>query len=245
MGTNDAGRQARSARTIALTGVAAVLVLTMAVVVGVLAGRSFGSVVAGSALPATFDATGPVPVGATANGAIRVGEPGAPVTIRVVADLQCPACAHFEEVHGALLAEVVDNGTAAVEYNIVTFLDRASTDEYSSRAGNASYCVAASGLANYQHWLSVMFENQPGEGGEAGFPDSELIALAEQAGYRDPAVAQCITARTHDAYLRARTAEILEGRAQATPTVFIDGAKADSSTLATEAGLRAAIDSAR
>ncbi|MFE3541472.1 DsbA family protein [Nocardia sp. NPDC059177] len=245
MGTNDAGRQPRSARTMALTGVAAVLALAMAVVVGVLAGRSFGSVVAGSALPATFDAAGPVPVGATANGAIRVGEPGAPVTIRVVADLQCPACAHFEEVHGALLAEVVDNGTAAVEYNIITFLDRASTDEYSSRAGNASYCVAASGLSNYQRWLSAMFENQPSEGGDAGFPDSELIALAEQSGYRDPTVAQCISARTHDAYLRARTAEILDGTVQGTPTVFINGVKADSRAVSTEAGLRAAIDSAR
>ncbi|MBL1076431.1 thioredoxin domain-containing protein [Nocardia sp. 2] len=225
-------------------GVAAVVVVALGVVVGVLAGRSFGAEVAGPALPAGFDPSGPVPAGATANGAIRVGAPNAPVTVRVVADLQCPACKRFEDVNGALLAEVVGSGLAAVEYNIVTFLDRASVDKYSSRAGNASYCVAAHGTSNYQRWLEAMFEQQPAEGGSS-FSDDALIAVAEQAGYRDPAVAQCITARTHDAYLRARTAEILAGDVQGTPTVFINGVKADNRAVATEAGLRAAIESAR
>lgn len=241
---NDAGRGSGSARKIALTGLAAVLAIALAVIVGLMVGRGAGPATAGLAIPASFDATGPVPAGVTANGAVRVGDPGAPVTVRLVADMQCPACKRFEEVNGALLTELVANGTAVVEYNIITFLDRASSDKYSSRAGNASYCVAAAGLSDYQKWLTAMFANQPAEGG-SGYPDSDLIALAEKSGYRDPAVTQCISARTYDAYLRARTTEILAGGVQGTPTVFINGVKADSRAVSSAANLRSAIEFAR
>lgn len=167
----------------------------------------------------------------TDNGSIRVGRPDAKVTVRLVADLQCPACQAFEAAYGPTLEDAVADGTAAVEYNIIAFLDRASTTEYSSRAANASYCVATSDPAEYQGWLKAMYAQQPAEGG-AGLPDAQLIEIAKAAGYTDPAVEQCITDRTYDKYVAARTDDVLNSGVQSTPTVFVNGTQVAPAQLA-------------
>ncbi|MFC9439494.1 DsbA family protein [Nocardia sp. NPDC057030] len=166
-------------------------------------------------LPAT-------PAGVTDNGAIRIGDPAAKVVVRVVADLQCPACQMFEKANAKALEDAATGGSAIVEYNIISFLDRASTTQYSSRAGNASYCVAEADPSKYQGWLAAMFQNQPAEGGD-GLPDERLLELARDAGYTDPAVAQCITDRKYDPYLRTKTKELLAGGITSTPSVFVNG----------------------
>ncbi|MEV6276844.1 thioredoxin domain-containing protein [Nocardia sp. NPDC051832] len=220
--------------------VAVALVTVIAVVGAVLVLRKTATAddtVAGQALPVT-------PRNVAADGSVRVGDSDAKVTVRLVADLQCPACQAFEKLNGAVLEDVVAKGEAAVEYSIITFLDRASTDQYSSRAGNASYCVANTGTENYQKWLKAMFEQQPHEGG-AGLPDSTLIDIAERAGYTDPAVAQCITERTYDNYLRGKTQEVFATGVNSTPTVLVNGTKVPNSQLGTQNGLAAVIAAAR
>ncbi|WP_245746576.1 DsbA family protein [Nocardia altamirensis] len=185
-----------------------------------------------------------VPAGVTDNGAVRVGEPSARAVVRVVADLQCPACQAFEKANAKALEEATKNGTAVVEYNIISFLDRASTTQYSSRANNASYCVAESDSSKYQSWLASMFEQQPAEGGD-GLPDRKLIEIAEAAGYTDPAVAQCITERKYDAYVRSNTKDILATGINSTPSVFINGKQIEQGTqLFTTDGLAGPIAAA-
>jgi protein-disulfide isomerase len=159
------------------------------------------------------------------------------VTVRVVMDLQCPYCKMFEANNGSVLEGAVRDHTAAVEYSVITFLDRASSTQYSSRAGNASFCVANSGTEHYQAWLASMFDKQPEEGGE-GLTDAELISIAKSAGYTDNAVAQCIVDRSYDDYLRTKTQAVLAGGVNSTPTVTIDGKKVTSNTaLMTPGGL--------
>ncbi|MEU8899791.1 thioredoxin domain-containing protein [Nocardia sp. NPDC048505] len=219
--------------------VAVGLVAVIAAVGLVLVLRESGAtdtVVAGQALPV-------LPRNVGADGALRVGPEDSKVVVRLVADLQCPACQAFEKIHGTVLEQTVAKGEAAVEYSIISFLDRASTDQYSSRAGNAAYCIADSGTGDYQKWLATMFDRQPREGG-AGLADSALIEIARSAGYQDAAVAQCITERTYDSYLRQKTQEILAGGVNSTPTVLINGAKVANSALATPDGLAAAITAA-
>ncbi|MCC3327264.1 DsbA family protein [Nocardia abscessus] len=171
---------------------------------------------------------GAVPASITDSGAVRIGKPDAKVSVRVVADLQCPACKAFEAANGQVLEEAVNNGTAVVEYNVIAFLDKASTTRYSSRAGSASYCVAEADPSKYQDWLNTMFAQQPPEGG-AGLSDDQLIQIAKSAGYTDDAVAQCITDHKYDKYIQARTKEVLDSGIQSTPSVFVDGKKVESS----------------
>jgi protein-disulfide isomerase len=197
-------------------------------------------------IPGTATAAGgSAPANVLDNGAVRVGEPDAKVTVRVVMDLQCPACKAFEEANGKVLEDAVRDGDAAVEYSVITFLDRASTTEYSSRAGNAAFCVANSGVDEYQAWLSEMFTQQPEEGGD-GLPDSALIDIAESAGYTDPAVAQCITDREYDTYLRTKTDEVLNSGVNSTPSVTVNGEQVtDAAALMSPNGLAASIAAAR
>lgn len=174
------------------------------------------------------------PAGVTANitaaGAIRIGVPSATRTIRVIADLQCPACRHFETTYGPLLTDAVHAGTVAAEYDIIAFLDHASTTEYSSRAANASYCAAESDPGRYQNWLTTMFEHQPPEGGD-GLPDSTIIEISEEAGYSDPEFARCVADQTYRTFVRAHTLDVLDSGIQSTPSIFVDGNPIDPGQL--------------
>lgn len=182
-----------------------------------------------------------MPPNVTATGAIPIGDPAAKTVVRVVADLQCPACQAFEQANATALEDAAARGSALIEYNIISFLDRASTTQYSSRAGNAAYCVAEADPARFHGWLATMFEQQPAEGGD-GLPDTELIAIAQAAGYTETTVAQCITDRRYDAYLRAKTKEIIDGGIRSTPTVLIDDQPvADAKQLFTPNGLAPAL----
>ena len=75
-----------------------------------------------------------VPREVTGDGAFVVGESGAPVTVQVVEDFQCPACQQFEAASGTVLDQLVAAGEIRVEYRGIAFLDQASTTRYSSRA---------------------------------------------------------------------------------------------------------------
>ncbi|MEV4125443.1 thioredoxin domain-containing protein [Nocardia sp. NPDC049707] len=226
---------------VVIPAVVAALLLVVVGVVGVVVVQSRTEVISGAATAAAAD-SGTTPAGLTATGTVRVGDSNAKVVVRVVADLQCPACQQFEKRNAKTLEDAAKNGTAAIEYDVISFLDRASSTQYSSRAANASYCVAGQDHAKYQGWFAAMFEQQPAEGG-SGLPDSKLIEIAEKAGYTDPAVAQCITDRKYDTYVRDKTKQVLNGDVNSTPTVFVNGKKLDSSQVFN--GLAAAIAAAR
>lgn len=220
----EAARRADRRRTILIqVAVAGVLIVLIAAIGVGLALRNSGD-------SDSVADIGPVPTVATDNGAIRIGAADAETTVRIIADLQCPACQMFEARNGALLQQVATDGTAAVEYNIAAFLDRASSTEYSSRAANASYCVAETGTDNYQKWLQTMFERQPPEGG-AGLPDTELVEIAKSAGYTDASIGQCIAERKYDKYIAAKSNALLDEGINSTPSVFVDGKQIQQSQL--------------
>ncbi|WP_280234905.1 DsbA family protein [Nocardia cyriacigeorgica] len=225
-----------------LTPIMVLVLVVVAIGIGLLARGLVTTTIEGQAVAAVEGST---PENVLADGAVRVGDADAPVTVRVVMDLQCPACKAFEEANGTVLEDAVRDGTAAVEYSVISFLDRASDTEYSSRAGNASFCVANAGLDDYQSWLSEMFARQPSEGGD-GLPDSELIEIAESAGYTDSAVAECITNREYDGYLRVKTDEVLNSGLTGTPTVYVDGEQiTDPQAIMGQDGLAPVIAGAR
>ena len=57
-------------------------------------------------------------------------------------DPQCPICQQFEAAVGEQVQTAIADGKVQVDYHIVSFLDDASENEYSSRAANALYVVA-------------------------------------------------------------------------------------------------------
>ncbi|MFE7718830.1 DsbA family protein [Nocardia rhizosphaerihabitans] len=217
-------------------GVAAVLVaLVAAIGIGIAMNRSDteGTTSSVAQLPATGGSV-------TETGTVRIGNPDAKVKVRVVADLQCPACQQFEAANGEALAKAAADGTAVVEYQIISFLDRASSTQYSSRAANASFCVAKSDPSLYQTWLQTMFAKQPAEG-TAGLSNEQLIQIATDVGYTDPAVATCINDKPYNDYITQVTQQTLSSGVKSTPSVFINGELNQSDAIFTENGLASVI----
>jgi protein-disulfide isomerase len=63
------------------------------------------------------DTSGATPDDAVAGGtAIPIGDSEAPVVVDLYEDFLCPACRQFEEVNGATLESLVDDGTVRLQY---------------------------------------------------------------------------------------------------------------------------------
>lgn len=166
-------------------GVAIVVVAAIVAVAVILTNKS-----------STGDAAAP---SVTTNNAFRLTTAPAgtepKVTVSIFEDFQCPACKQFEQVFGPALTQLQANPNVAIDYQPVAILDRMSSTNYSSRAANASACVAQStgGADNFAVWLKfhgLLYQNQPEEGG-SGLTDDQLASYANEAGAQN--VKQCIT----------------------------------------------------
>lgn len=156
-----------------------------------------------------------------------------PVQVELYEDFQCPACAAFEAAFGAELKDRVESGQIEITYRPYSFLDRASLNNYSSRAHNAAICVfEEEGAAGYVQFHEYLYANQPPEQ-TAGPEDEDLVAAAEGLGFSG--VEECITDGTHAKRVeRAREAGS-EAGVTSTPTVFINGEKLDDNGSLLEA----------
>lgn len=136
-------------------------------------------------------------------------------------DFLCPACANFEKNFGSTVANLIDTGAVAADYHMVSILDRPQTQNYSSRAGAAAYCVADQSVDAFRRFHSALFspQIQPKEDATS-FPDnSQLIELARQAG-AGGTVADCINSGKYVPLVKGIAAA---GKIQATPTIRING----------------------
>lgn len=147
------------------------------------------------------------------------------VVVTLILDPQCPACKMFEQINGPTLASFADDPQVAIDYRVIAFLDRASSDDYSSRAANALYCAWADAApagktAAWRDYLERLFENQSAEGG-AGLPDSKLVALGDGDF---PGLTGCVSSEAHRPQVKANTDAVLGNKDfKGTPTVLING----------------------
>jgi protein-disulfide isomerase len=113
----------------------------------------------------------------------------------------------------------------------MNFLDQASTTRYSTRAAAASGCAADSG--RFLEYTHALFVNQPPEG-SAGLSDSELGALASEAGLPAQPFANCLGEGLYLDWPPYVTARAAAAGVSATPTVLVAGVPvpADSEAIA-------------
>ncbi|MFL6127739.1 MAG: MauE/DoxX family redox-associated membrane protein [Mycobacteriales bacterium] len=220
-------RRRQGERRLRLTGAVAgvLLVLATGVGIGVQAARAPSG-------------DGPSPQSVTVADGVTVGRSSAWVTLDVYEDPQCPACRQFETGSGGTVAGWVANGTAKVNYHVISFLDSASTTRYSSRAANALYCAADAGV--FQRYHELLFANQPAEG-SAGLTYDQLVQLGRQAGGTGAAFETCIRNRPYASFVAQISERASRDGVFGTPTVLVDGSPVQPVTLA---ALRAAVDRA-
>jgi protein-disulfide isomerase len=146
-----------------------------------------------------------------------------PVEVVIYEDFQCPVCKAFEQANGAFLDEAVKNGDITIEYRLLAFLDRASTNEYSSRAGSAALCAFESGGGEaYKKVASMFWANQPAEN-SAGPEDPALVDQLKSAGVSSDAVESCVVKNRFVPWIKKATEASRDAKVTGTPTVRIDG----------------------
>ncbi len=136
-------------------------------------------------------------------------------------DFLCPACGNFERTFGPTVSRLIDSGAIAADYYMVGLLSRPQNEEYSSRAGNAAYCVADESIDAFRRFHTALYsENiQPSETGTA-FPDNaKLIELARESG---------VVGKVPDCIKAGKYTSMVDGLASAagihaTPTIRING----------------------
>ncbi|MDV3127198.1 DsbA family protein [Mycobacterium sp. 21AC1] len=157
---------------------------------------------------------------ASSNVVTNEGTADPKVVLGLYEDFLCPACGQFERQFGPTISKLIDAGAIAADYHMVAILDKQGGG-YSSRAGNAAYCVADESNEAFRRFHTALFspELQPAEGGSIYPDNARLIELARQAGAAG-GVPDCIN--------NNRYVEMVQGMAAATginstPTIRING----------------------
>jgi protein-disulfide isomerase len=176
--------------------------------------------------------TASIPTGVTGaadfdNGALTVGDGKTAVDTYI--DPMCPYCGEFERANGQALAKKVNDGTITLRVHPLNFLDPDSQGtNYSSRAGSALTCVAASDPKATLTYLAALYADQPQEG-SSGLTDGKLVSLAHGVGATS--VDACITSHRYAGWLSQNTQNAVDGPIQGadikaikgTPTVLVNG----------------------
>jgi protein-disulfide isomerase len=171
--------------------------------------------------------------------AVVVGKASAPTTLKFYEDPQCPICQAFEQAVGDKVTAAIDAGKIKVEYHVVSFLDRSSKNQYSSRAANALYVVAdTAGPEAFKKFHDLLYQNQPQEG-TAGPEDAQLIQWAVQAGADESAITKPIEDGQYDQFVKNATDQMSVDGVNGTPGVFVDGTMAASPQEGVDAVLKA------
>jgi protein-disulfide isomerase len=167
-----------------------------------------------------------VPSGADGFGVV-VGTAASPTTAVIYEDFQCPVCGAFEQATSQQVADGIADDKVRIEYRIVSFLDQASANEYSSRAANAAAAVLdTAGPDAFKKFHDTLYANQPEEG-TAGPDNDQLVEWAVQAGADRPEVSRKIEEGTFDQWVVDATDAMSKEGVTGTPTIVIDGRKLD------------------
>ncbi|MDR9363072.1 MAG: thioredoxin domain-containing protein [Microbacteriaceae bacterium] len=170
---------------------------------------------------------------------IRLGEGLEPIAdaeqqdipnIQIWMDYQCPVCQAFDVPNSQQIRSWVDTGVATVEYHPISFLDRSSVDNYSSRAANFSACTANYSPESFFDVNGILMERQPGEG-TGNLDNDDLLDIAEEAGVNvDEDFTACVESKAFGDWIQETTNEVLTNprpdsgiQISGTPAVVVNG----------------------
>ncbi len=164
--------------------------------------------------------SGPTPQAVSTTTGVEVGPASPKVIVDMYEDFQCPICRQFEQTGGPVENQAVASGKVQIRFHVISFLDRSSKNQYSSRAANAGYCAADAGL--FEKYHDLLFTNQPAEG-SAGPSDDQLIAFGRQVGATSTTFAQCVRTNKYASFVKDITNQSSIDGVQGTPTVLVNG----------------------
>jgi protein-disulfide isomerase len=153
-----------------------------------------------------------------------LGRVGAPVTVDIWADFQCPGCGQLaRRVEPPLITQFAVPGMASFVFHDAAFQGARAGNSWdeSVESGAAARCAADQGMFWEMHdWL---FANQIGENVGSFTPD-RLRAIAQAAGLDMAAYDTCMASNSYAADVRSETTQGVNMGIVQTPTLIINGA---------------------
>ena len=160
---------------------------------------------------------------ATSNVITKDGTSEPKAVISMYEDFLCPVCRRFEGEYGPTITQLINSGAVAVDYYMVAILDSPATQNYSSRAGAAAYCVADEDKTPnkevFSRFHAALYAQQPPEGSGGGPDNASLIETARQAG-ASGGVADCVNKNRYTDMVKGLAAA---SKVKATPTIRLNG----------------------
>jgi protein-disulfide isomerase len=164
-----------------------------------------------------------------------LGSTGAPVTVDVWADYQCPFCATFsEQTEPQLITTYVATGKARLVFHDYAFLGQESTD-----AAVAATCAEQQG--KFWPYHDYLYANQGFTENSGAFASARLLQIAAAVGLDQATYDTCIANPATTTLVQQEHQQGLGAGVQGTPTVFVAGKQLTGYDLAT---VSAAIDAA-
>ncbi|NUT34548.1 MAG: thioredoxin domain-containing protein [Hamadaea sp.] len=208
---------------------------TMWIALGVVAVLAIGGMIGYAIYAGQKPTSYNTPAHANADGTAIVTGSG-PVKVDIYQDYLCPYCRQFHDSAGAALTQMAEQGQITLAIHPVAILDRASTNEYSTRSAAASGCAADGG--KFFEFNDALYANQPAEG-TAGPTDEQLIATGTGLGLTDT-FATCVNDGTYMTWPEHTTDAFSAAGLSGTPSVLVNGTKVDPTLAAVQAAVAAA-----
>jgi len=175
----------------------------------------------------------PAKANSTGNGIVTGS---GPVVVEDYIDFICPYCKKYHDEAGSTVAQLAADNKITLVQHPVAYLDRFSTNSYSTRASAASGCAADDG--HFQEYVAVLFANQPAEG-SAGPTDDQLIKMGTDNGLSE-SFAQCVRDKKYLTWPKKVSEDAAKAGVTGTPTVLVNGKKVQASTAAIVAAVNEA-----
>ena len=163
----------------------------------------------------------PTPVG-LADGR-TIGKAGAPVTMEVWSDFQCPVCGEFARiVEPQLIARYVTPGTLRIVHHDAAFQGAKSSASYDESVEAAAGARCAADQGRYWRFQDWTFANQSGEN-KGAFAEGRLRSIATASGLDVIAWDACRATGEQQAAVRSDTLQAFAAGVNATPTMILGG----------------------
>jgi protein-disulfide isomerase len=150
-----------------------------------------------------------------------LGSAGAPVTVEIWADFQCPVCGRLaREIEPRLVTEFVQKGIVLLVAHDFAFLGSAHSPDESLAAASAARCAAVQN--RYWEYANFLYWNQQGEN-KGAFRQERLLAMADAVGLNRASFEACLA---DPSIQRGVQMEFAQGSAQginSTPTLYVNG----------------------
>lgn len=150
--------------------------------------------------------------------------------IEFVLDPHCGGCHIVEKGVNDTMKSMMENGEAQFFFTPVSFMNRASSDDYSARAASTLVEVAETDPEHFFDYIGALYENFPAEG--SGYPSKgvsydDLGRVAKSAGVSEEAIERFDEQRFR--LWALENTNVVEARSEifpdglSTPTVLMGG----------------------